>query len=105
MEENIGAGVALILTLAPPSVVPNLPSGPKLVAETLVPSFKLFPKMAAIAPGATEAGCSAKLAALTTPPSNTAGAGGSGPPSFIKNASFCPTRVCPGKVPEVPPVA
>src|ERR1039457_4519485 len=66
------------VTLAPPNVVTNRPSGPKLENNTCEPSFKPVPKIAAIDPGATGAGLVAKLALLTMPPSRTTGPPGAG---------------------------
>src|ERR1039457_3548857 len=75
------------VTLAPPNVVTNRPSGPKLENNTCEPSFKPVPKIAAIDPGATGAGLVAKLALLTMPPSRTTGPPGAGGEYLYRNGS------------------
>src|ERR1035438_8886133 len=75
------------VTLAPPKVVTNRPSGPKLENNTCEPSFKPVPKIAAIDPGATGAGLVAKLALFTMAPSEITGPPGAGGEYLYKNRS------------------
>src|SRR5579872_6553543 len=83
----MGAGKPPTVTDAPPSVVTSLPSGPNADTATTEPSFKPLPKIAAIEPGATVDGATAKLALLTTPPSRMSGPPGAGGRYLYKNES------------------
>src|SRR5262249_41985899 len=76
----MGAGVPLMLTCAPASVVFRRPSGPnvglQVGARHELPSVKLVPKIAAMLPGASGEVPGAKLALFTTPLAFTVGVGG-----------------------------
>jgi hypothetical protein len=67
--------MTLNVTVALPKLLTSLPSGPNLDEVRNEPSFRKFPKTEMIEPGATGAGCKAKLAPFTIPPSKITGGG------------------------------